>query len=70
MKLCADCKHYREHRSYHEHSGWQVIQACHALPRSKNAVSGMPIEYVECTIMRMVPICGFDGQLWEKANDG
>ena len=65
MKLCTDCKHYQEHRSYNEHSGWQAIQACHVLAGSRNPVNGVPIDYVKVDIMRLGPICGFDDQLWE-----
>lgn len=63
MNFCKDCKHHRAFLYNNETMSFR--DDCTVLKEREHPVLGGKIDSIECGLMRIGPICGWDGKLWE-----
>lgn len=60
MKLCIDCKHFTKRLTSTDGSPFYVETLCAAIEGRLEPVSGTIVEAMDCDLMRMGTLCGWD----------
>ena len=68
LKLCKDCKHYKDYEDALDWIGFPTLQKCYHPDRWKSVdyVNGTVRPYGLCSIERCGGNCGKEGKNWEK----